>query len=229
MIKDQLLKINDVIENKKQSLGISYPVKLMAVSKTFPIESIKEAINENQILFGENRILEAYDKFNKLKNEHFNFDLHLIGHIQRNKAKQAVEIANCIQSIDKIETLDVIEKICAINGKIMNYLIEINTSNEEQKQGVYPDKFNELIESILKKNYKFCNLTGLMTIGPLTGNVSEIRKSFKILNTLFEKTKKDLNKNDFVTKSMGMSGDFEIAIEEGSNLIRIGSLIFGIR
>jgi PLP dependent protein len=229
MIKDNLKQIKDLILSKKNHLGLSYNIDLMAVSKTFSFEDIIEAIDAGQILFGENRVLEAYDKFKIISQKNNNFDLHIIGHLQRNKVKEAVEIANCIQSIDKIDTLNVLERICSEKNKTINFLIEVNTSNEPQKSGISPNDFSIFLENILKMNYKYCNLTGLMTVGPLTSDINEIRKSFKLLKNIFDKTKNEINKKDFQTISMGMSGDFEIAIEEGSNMLRIGSAIFGKR
>ncbi|MCK4798071.1 MAG: YggS family pyridoxal phosphate-dependent enzyme [Spirochaetes bacterium] len=229
MIKNNLTKIYESIEYIKDRLKIDYKIKLMAVTKTYPPEDVLEAINVGQTLFGENRVLEAYDKFNSelLKNK--DHSLHIIGHLQRNKIKKAVEISSTIQSIDKIETLDALEKVCAEKDKKINYLIEVNTSLEPQKYGVLPDDFLQLLDSILKKSYNYCNLRGLMTIGPFTYDKSEIRKAFRLLYKIYDKTKNDYKKNDFNIISMGMSSDYDIAIEEGSTLLRIGSLIFGTR
>jgi hypothetical protein len=229
MIKDNLLNIIQTIENIKIKNKINYNINLMAVSKTRSPEEINEAVSSGQLLFGENRVVEAYKKFNDPILKDKNVELHIIGHLQRNKVKKAVEISSMIQSIDKIETLDEIEKEASKINKVMDYLIEVNTSNEPQKNGIYADKLDELLEMINKKKYKFCNLRGFMTVGPLTENEAEVRKSFNLLYNLFDKTKNNLNKLDFNVLSMGMSGDYKIAIEEGSNLIRIGSLIFGAR
>lgn len=114
-------------------------------------------------------------------------------------------------------------------NKKMDYLIEINTSYEPQKFGIMPDEINELVEKIISKSYNYCNLRGLMTVGPFTEDKIKIRTSFNTLYKIFEKLKKEINKDDFNIISMGMSNDYEIAVEEGSNLIRIGTLIFGNR
>ncbi|OHD23206.1 MAG: YggS family pyridoxal phosphate enzyme, partial [Spirochaetes bacterium GWC1_27_15] len=134
-----------------------------------------------------------------------------------------------IQSIDKIDTLDVIEKKCSEKNKKMDFLIEVNTSFEMQKYGVLVEDFDKLLEQITKKDYKFCNLRGIMTVGPLTDDKVIIKKSFKLLNDIFIKIRQQIKKTDFDIISMGMSSDFEIAISEGSNLVRIGSAIFGKR
>jgi len=229
MIKENLKIIHDKIDNLKNKLGIEYNIDLLAVSKTRTKKEILEAIEAGQIEFGENRINEAYEKFNSELLRNKNFNLHIIGHLQRNKAEHAVEISSMIQSIDKLKTLDVLEKICKEKSKNIDYLIEINTSNEPQKFGVIADDYYHFLENLLNKSYNHCNLRGLMTVGPLTDNKNQIRKSFILLYDFYSKTKDQINKKDFNVISMGMSSDFEIAIEEGSNMLRIGTLIFGNR
>jgi PLP dependent protein len=229
MIKENLEQIQEKIFNIKNKLGIKYSIDLMAVSKTRSKEEISVTMDCGQKLFGENRVNEAFDKFGSdlLKNK--DFSLHIIGHLQRNKIKQAVEISTMIQSIDKIETLEVLEKICREKNKKIDYLIEINTSSEPQKFGVREKEYFKFLENVLNNSYIHCNLRGLMTVGPLTDDNESVRKSFKLLFDFFNKTKIDINKNDFNIISMGMSSDFEVAIEEGANLVRIGTLIFGNR
>ena len=229
MIKENLLKIHEKINNIKAKLNINYEIQLMCVSKTRSIDEITEAIDAGQFLFGENRVLEAYEKFNSDEIKNKKHELHIIGHLQRNKTKKAVEISCMIQSIDKIETLDVLESICQERNKKIDYLIEINTSLESQKYGILPDNYNQFLEKIINKSYNYCNLRGLMTIGPFTSDISKIKHSFNILSNIFNNINDDIKKNDFNILSMGMSNDYEIAIEEGSNLIRIGTFIFGNR
>ena len=229
MIKENLHKLNEKINTLKNNLNINYEIQLMCVSKTRSVDEISEAINAGQLLFGENRVLEAYDKFNSFELKNKNPQLHIIGHLQRNKAKKAVQIAEMIQSIDKIETLDVIENICEISNKKIDFLIEINTSLESQKYGILPDNYKQFIDNILKKSYNLCNLRGLMTVAPFTSDTKKIRNSFRKLYNIFNNIKDYVKKDDFNILSMGMSNDYEIAIEEGSNLIRIGTFIFGNR
>ena len=229
MIKENLLRIIDSIESSKNKLGIKYNIDLMAVSKTKPIEDILEVINAGQKLFGENRVMEAVGKFGSDQLRDKDYSLHIIGHLQRNKAKNAVEIADMIQSIDKTDTLDVLENFCAEKNKPMDFLIEVNTTNESQKYGINPENIESFLEEINKKNYKFCRPRGLMTVGPFTEETEPIRKSFRLLKNIFDKSKTELKKDCFDIISMGMSNDYEIAIEEGSNLLRIGSSIFGYR
>jgi len=229
MIKNN---INDILENIariKQKNQIDYNISLMAVTKNFPAEDVLTAYNCGITLFGENRILEANAKYNSDLLKDKKLELNIIGHLQRNKAETAVKIARMIQSIDKIETLEAVEKYCSIINKKMDYLLEINTSNENQKMGVIPGKIDQIVDEILKKEFKFCNIRGVMTVGPLSENNAEIRNSFRNLRNIFEKLNKNFKKKDFDIISMGMSGDYPIAIEEGGNLIRVGTGIFGKR
>lgn len=229
MIKENIQAILDSLNTIKDKYGIDYDVQLMAVSKTKPVEAVVEAIEAGQVLFGENRVIEAYDKFKSPLLDGKNFSMHLIGHLQRNKAKKAVEIADMIQSIDKISTLDAVDRHCGALGKTVDYLIEVNTSFETQKQGISPETFDAFLEEIQTKNYQHCNLRGVMTVGPLTDDDAEIKKSFGMLKKLYDRIKDHLRKPDFDVLSMGMSGDYEIAVGEGSTLIRVGSSIFGTR
>jgi hypothetical protein len=229
MIKNKINYILENIAGIKQKNGIDYDINLVAVTKNFPAEDVLEAYNCGITLFGENRIQEADIKYNSDILKEKKLELHIIGHLQRNKAKTAVKIASMIQSIDKIETLDSVERHCSLINKKIDYLLEINTSNESQKMGVFPEETDKIVEEILKKDYKFCNIRGVMTVGPLCEDQAEIRKSFRNLKNIFEKLNKYFQKKDFDIISMGMSGDYPIAIEEGGNLIRIGTGIFGKR
>lgn len=228
-IKENIKNILNKIEEIKEKKSIKYKIRLMAVTKTYPIQYILETMDAGISLFGENRVLEAYNKFNSIELKDKKFELHIIGHLQRNKAKEAVLISNMIQSIDKIETLEVIEKYCEQFNKKIDYLIEVNTSNEPQKYGIKQERVDELLEKISLSNFRHCNLRGLMTVGLLTNEKKEIISSFRLLYNIYDRLKKDLKKEDFDILSMGMSNDYEIAIEEGSNLLRIGSAIYGNR
>jgi PLP dependent protein len=229
MINDNIKRIKENIDKIKSTNKIDYDIELMAVTKTHPVSCVMEALKSGVTLFGENRILEAGEKFKSDILKNLTYDLHIIGHLQRNKVKDAVEIASMIQSIDRIETLDVLEEMSSKKNKKMDFLIEINTSNEPQKYGIEPGTIEDFLNRINQKAYGFCNLRGLMTVGPLTDDKNKIRNSFKLLKNIFERTKSSLKKKDFDVLSMGMSLDYEIAIGEGSNLVRIGSLIFGNR
>lgn len=222
MIKENLERIADDIKNCGAGT-----VKLMAVSKTYPAEAVREAQEAGQILFGENRAIEARDKFQNELVTSLPFDLHIIGHLQRNKIKDAIKVASMIESIDKIETLQELEKQCAKANKNIDYLIEINSSLEEQKSGVYPDTFEEFVEQIANADFPHCKLRGVMTVGPLTDDVEKIRSAFSGVRKMFESLQKKTAGIDIL--SMGMSSDYRIAIDEGSTQVRVGSAIFGRR
>ncbi len=227
----ELLKVNiekvrhNIKDACKRAGRDSREVKIMAVTKTHPVEYVNAAILSGLRLFGENRVREAYDKYIQLDKP---VELHLIGHLQRNKAKTAVRIFECIQSIDRIETAEVLDRHCKELGRRMRILLEVNTSGEDSKHGFRSENDYFLtLEKILKlENLK---PEGLMTIGPFTQDKNAVRKSFAYLKRLFVKTQERFPGLDFYELSMGMSGDYEIAIEEGSTLIRIGTALFGVR
>lgn len=222
MIKENLMKIMGDIKNCGRA-----DVRLMAVSKTYPAEAVREAQEAGQILFGENRAIEARDKFQNELVTSLPFDLHIIGHLQRNKIRDAIKVASMIESIDKIETLQELEKQCAKANKKIDYLIEINSSLEEQKSGVYPGAFEEFAEQILNADFPHCKLRGVMTVGPLTDDAEKIRSAFSGVRKMFESLRKKTCDIDIL--SMGMSSDYRIAIDEGSTQVRVGSAIFGRR
>ncbi len=225
-IKNNIEKINEDISKAADGAGRkSSAVRLMAVSKTKPIEDLLAAYEAGHRLFGENRIQEIIEKKPLLP---YDLELHMIGHLQSNKAKAAAENVDCVQSIDKLNTARELNKKAVSTGRKIDYLIEINTSGEYSKDGY--DSFKSVqsdIEQYLE--LEMLNLRGFMTIAPFTDDTAAIRKSFRTLFEYYEKIKTELKLDSFDTLSMGMSSDFNIAIEEGSTLIRIGTAIFGGR
>jgi len=200
-------------------------ITLVAISKTFPVEKIMMAYDAGLRIFGENRVQEALSKIEKLPSDCI---WHLVGHLQTNKAKDALLNFRMIQSVDSVKLASRISRLCEKYERNCNLLLEVNTSGEKSKYGFKPDDFIPEFEKIIELPY--LNIQGLMTIGPLTDNEKEIRKSFTQLREFFENIKsyKSDNVNPLYL-SMGMTDDFEIAIEEGSNMIRIGRAIFGER
>ncbi len=198
-------------------------ITLIAVSKTFPPEIIQQAIDGGITIFGENRVQEAKAKIPQLKGS---FTFHLVGHLQSNKAKDAVKLFDCIHSIDKLSTAIEVDKEAKKINKIQNILIEVNTSGEPSKFGVEPEKALELCKGIL--DLQNLNCLGLMTVGPLTEDRNRIREAFKRLRFLLEEINRSLGIS-LKQLSMGMSDDFDIAIEEGATMVRIGTAIFGQR
>ncbi len=196
----------------------------MAVSKVKPKELVEEAYQAGIRLFGENRVQEAEEKYRDFYED---AELHIIGHLQSNKAKRVVGLARCVQSIDKLKTAKEIDKRCG-DEEEMDIYLEFNTSGEESKSG-YLSK-----ESMFRDIDAICELShlrvrGLMTIGPLVEDEKEIRRAFSQLRGLFEETKSRYPELPLQVLSMGMTSDFELAIEEGSTMVRIGSALFGAR
>jgi hypothetical protein len=199
-------------------------IKLVAVTKSVDVNQIEEAIDAGVNIIGENRVQEAKKKYSQLKNNDVKW--HLIGHLQRNKVKDAIEIFDMIQSVDTIHLAKEIDKRAGIANKIMDILIQVNTSGEETKFGISPHLTLEIIQQIAK--FKNIRIKGLMTIAPLVVNPEDTRPYFRILAKLRDKiTSKRIENVEMKYLSMGMTNDFEVAIEEGSNMIRIGRAIFG--
>ncbi len=200
-------------------------VALMAVTKGFPRDRVREALGVGLSLFGENRVQEAEAKYAELTE---GCALHLIGHLQRNKARAASAIFTCVQSIDKVETAEALSTRCAERGKTMDVLLELNTSGEASKSGfLSPDDLLRALERIAA--LPALRVRGLMTVGPLTDDTRRVHGAFASLRSLFERVRGGGSASGFDVLSMGMSGDFETAIEEGSTLVRIGTALFGQR
>ena len=209
-----IIKNNLIVLRK----GIPNNVKLVAVSKTKTEKELLEAYNCGQRIFGENKIQEMSSKFENLPKD---IEWHMIGHVQTNKVKYMAPFVHTIHSVDRIKLLNEIQKQALINDRIIECLIQVRIAVEETKFGILPSELN----SIMDKASTFPNIKikGLMGMASFTSNKEQIRSEFKILANLFR-----LN-NKFDVLSMGMSGDYLIAIEEGSNMIRVGSKIFGER
>ncbi len=200
-------------------------ILLMAVSKTKPLSMLQEAYDAGMRLFGENRILEAIEKRKDFPSD---AKIDFIGHLQSNKAKLSIGHFSCIQSIDTVKIAVKLDNYAKMSNSIQDILIEVNTSEENSKSGFTNDAdfFNALAMIMELGNIK---VKGLMTIAPFTDNENMIRNSFKRCKTLFDRSKELYPQADLSVLSMGMSNDYKIAIEEGSTLVRIGSLIFGVR
>ncbi|MDP2945492.1 MAG: YggS family pyridoxal phosphate-dependent enzyme [Atribacterota bacterium] len=223
-IKNNLEIINEKI--KKAALKANRnpeEIKLVAVTKTATIEQIKEAINAGVKIIGENKVQEAKEKYQILTAD---TEWHLVGHLQTNKVKYAIEIFDCIQTVDSIKLAKEIDKRSLQFGKTTNVLVEVNVSGEESKYGIKPEE----VEPFLKEISEFSRIRvrGLMTIAPIEEDKEEVRPYFRKLRELSKEIKSKNIKNvkmDYL--SMGMTDDFEVAIEEGANMVRIGRGIFG--
>jgi pyridoxal phosphate enzyme (YggS family) len=200
-------------------------VKLVAAAKTRTPTEILEAIDAGVTIVGENYVQEAANAYQVIGNR---VEWHFIGHLQRNKVKKAVELFDKIETVDSLEIAVEIDKRCQPIGKTMAVLIEINSGRETQKSGVYPEHAKELISSMA--TLKNIRVEGLMTMGPAGGGATELRACFHETKILFEKLKQKAQPNvDMKYLSMGMTDSYKIALEEGANIVRIGSQIFGAR
>jgi hypothetical protein len=198
-------------------------IKLVAVTKTATIEQIKEAISAGVKIIGENKVQEAKEKYQILSAD---IDWHLVGHLQTNKVKYAIEIFDLIHSVDSIKLAKEIDKRSLQFGMITNVLVEVNVSGEETKYGIKAEELEPFLKEI--SEFSRIKVRGLMTIAPIAEDKEEVRPYFRKLRKLFEKIKIENMKNirmDYL--SMGMTEDFEVAIEEGANMVRIGRGIFG--
>jgi len=197
-------------------------IRLMAATKTQSESTVRAAYEAGIRFFGENRVLEARAKYSNFFQD---AELHLIGHLQRNKADTAASTFSCIQSIDKVSTVRAIEKYLDPEGPAMDIFLEFNTSKEESKNGCRTeDDLYALIDEIIGSER--ISITGLMTIGPFTDNETEIHRAFSLLRVLSEKVSARYDELQLRELSMGMSSDYEIAIEEGATILRIGSAVF---
>lgn len=227
-----LLQIDDACKKANRNKN---EVKLVAVSKFHPVEEITQAIEAGQFLFGENRVQEAKEKFSILfSNEHTSnqsqsLELHIIGSLQRNKVKDAVKIASCIESVDRIELLDEIEKQCSKIDKKISILFELHTGEESKSGFENIEKITEALKLFNEDKYPHIEPAGFMTMAPFTEDKDLIRKSFVTLRECRDILQKEFTKYNLKELSMGMSADFDIAIEEGSTMVRIGTSIFGPR
>ena len=195
---------------------------LVAVSKTRSIQEIQEAYNSGQLKFGENRVQEIVDKQSKLPN---NIEWHMIGHLQKNKVKYIAKFINLIHSVDRISLAEEIDKHAKKENREIDCLIQLKISKEESKFGLQIEDFKNFYESL--QNYKNLNIIGLMGMASFTNDNELIDKEFKKIKTIYDDM--ILIDSGFKVLSIGMSDDYDIALENGSNMIRVGSKIFGKR
>ncbi len=202
-------------------------VRLLLATKTVPPERIKTAIEAGVGLIGENKVQELRDKYADLQGvEH---EKHLIGHLQSNKIKDVLKYGvSCIQSVDRISLAEKLDRRLRYEGKTMDVLVQVNTSGEESKFGVRPEEAMDLVSAIAR--YPSLQIKGLMTIGLFSAEDEKVRECFKLLKKIQLAIQQLAIPNVAMQElSMGMSGDMEIAIQEGATLIRVGTAIFGER
>ncbi len=213
-------------ENVKEILAeLPEGVHLVGAAKTRTPEEIKEAVEAGLEIIGENYAQEAERAFQVVGNR---AKWHMIGHLQRNKARKAVKVFDMIETVDSTKLAKEIDKCCGKIDKIMPVLIEINSGEETQKAGVLPDDAIALIQEM--SALKHIKIMGLMTMGPFTGDPEDARPYFVKTREIFEKLKeKNLPNVEMKYLSMGMSNSYRVALEEGANMVRIGTKIFGER
>ena len=218
-----------IAENlKKIEQEIPNNVKIIAVSKTHPKEMIQEVYDFGHRIFGENKAQEMTDKYEALPKD---IEWHMIGHLQTNKVKYIAPFVSMIHSVDSLKLLKEIEKEAIKNNRVIDCLLQIDIANEDTKFGMLEKEAIELLSSEDFAQLKNIRTCGVMGIGSITVDINKTRQEFKNLKATFLTLKEKFFKNEdyFTEISMGMSSDYDIAIEEGSTIVRIGSLIFGQR
>ena len=207
-------------------------VTLVAVSKTKPVSDLMEAYNAGQRIFGENKIQEMTEKWEEMPKD---IEWNMIGHVQTNKVKFMAEYVSLVHGVDSFKLLEEINKQAKKHNRVINCLLQIHIAEEETKFGLNEAELNAILSSEDFKNLENIKIVGLMGMATFTENTSQIEKEFKHLKSIFDAIRTDAinrvsNQNtDFTILSMGMSGDYQLAISCGSTMVRIGSSIFGGR
>ena len=203
-------------------------VTLVAVSKTKPNASIIEAYNQGQRIFGENKVQELFEKQEVLPQD---IEWHFIGHLQTNKVKQIAPFVSLIHAVDSLKLLKEINKQALKNDRVVNCLLQFHIASEESKFGLSFEDARAILESSTFVELQNISITGVMGMATFTSDENQVREEFQALENYFNVLKSHYFKfnNNFQHISMGMSGDYKIAIEEGSTMVRIGSSIFGSR
>lgn len=224
-VRDNFLRVRERVARATARAGRpDDAVMVIAVSKGWPVDRLEAAIEAGADPLGESRVQEAREKWPSVSGR---VGFHLIGHLQSNKAGPAVEMFDLIHSVDRVRLVEALERRAAAIEKRQPILIEVNTTGEASKSGVDPDAIDPLLESVAGTEH--LSVEGLMTIGPLEGGEAGARRSFVTLRGLLDRVRAALPEHPVEGLSMGMSGDFEVAIEEGSTMVRVGSAIFGQR
>ncbi|WP_147678766.1 YggS family pyridoxal phosphate-dependent enzyme [Algibacter pacificus] len=202
-------------------------VTLVAVSKTKPVNDLMEAYNAGQRIFGENKIQEMADKYDTMPKD---IAWHMIGHVQRNKVKYMAPFVDLIHGVDNFKLLEEINKQAQKHDRVIDCLLQIKIASEDSKFGLSPIEASEILQSEAFSALKNIRITGVMGMATFTDNETQIETEFKLLKSTFDNLK-DIHTDNtaFTTISMGMSGDYKLAIQCGSTMVRVGSSIFGLR
>lgn len=216
--------IAEKIKQYRQQL--SDEITLVAVSKTKPLEDIREAYEAGQRDFGENKIQDMVDKYEELPKD---IRWHMVGHVQGNKIKYMAPFVHLVHGIDKPKRLKELNKEAAKNDRCIDCLLQIHIAEEDTKFGFDMDEAMEVMKNKPEEKYPNVRIRGLMGMATFTENEQQVRNEFRGLKSFFDKLLIELNPKDFNTLSMGMTSDYQLAIDEGTNMIRIGTDIFGKR
>ena len=224
-VKENLKIVLEEIERAKsrRKVACDEEVTLVAVTKNHGVDVMREAIDGGVLDVGENRVQEATEKFKSLERE--GVTKHLIGHLQTNKAKQAVRLFDVIHSVDSETVAEAISKAASAVDKVQNILIQVNLAGEDTKFGVSAENLQSLIEKV--DTLQNIRLKGLMLIAPNYADVENCRPLFRGMRKIFDEIKS--TRQNFDMLSMGMTHDYKIAVEEGANIVRVGTAIFGER
>ena len=219
------MSISKNLNNIKSQLPAH--VTLVAVSKTKPVADLMEAYNAGQRIFGENKIQEMTDKWEVMPKD---IEWHMIGHVQTNKVKYMAPYVSLIHGVDSLKLLQEINKQAAKNNRVIDCLLQVYIAEEESKFGLDEQELEEILSSTEFKQLKNIRIVGLMGMATFTDNQNQVKKEFTHLKSIFEQIKPLKTENcELSTLSMGMSSDYQLAIECGSTMVRIGSSIFGSR
>lgn len=226
MLQDNLIQVEQNIEEACRRAGRDRSeVTLIAVSKTKPVETLQEAYDLGVRVFGENKVQEMADKYEVLPKD---IRWHLIGHLQRNKVKYIIDKAVLIHSVDSLRLAQTIEKEAKKHNLTAHILIEVNVAREESKFGIFPEDLEALVDEIAKLPH--IQVDGLMTIAPFVPDPEENRLVFRELRKLsVDISAKKVDNVNMSVLSMGMTNDYQVAIEEGATMVRVGTGIFGAR
>jgi pyridoxal phosphate enzyme (YggS family) len=227
-LKDKVGRVKERIAEAQQRSGNKTPVKIVAITKTHPASIISDVRDVGLDTIGENRIQEAEEKFSEIADILPNITKRLVGHLQSNKINKALNLFDTIDSVDSLKLASKIGNKAESLERTIPILLEVNTSGEDAKFGFNPENINEILACF---EIEGIELQGLMTVGPLTLDINRIREAFISLRKMRDtiKTQITYNTKKFTELSMGMSGDFEIAVEEGATMVRLGTALFGHR
>src|SRR5690625_3068349 len=203
-------------------------VTLVAVSKTHHPKEIKKIYNKGQFDFGENRVQELMEKVDLLPQD---IRWHMVGHLQSNKVRDLVPFIHLIHSLDRFSLAKEIQKHAKRYQRKISVLLQFKIAEEESKHGIDPDNLKQFMDEFIKRDYDHIKVKGVIGMATVTEDEDQIKREFKLLDEIYHQLKEDyfLEDDEFEIKSYGMSGDYQIALDQGSNMVRIGTLIFGER